>query len=99
MGQMFHCKGRGLYFFFGKGNENHQLGRGVFVQHRMASAVQRVEFVNDRISYILRGRWCNIVVLNVHGPSGEKSDGSKDNFCEELEQVFDHFNIIYICYI
>jgi hypothetical protein len=38
----------------------------------------------------MRGRWCNIV-LNVHAPSEEKSDDSKDNFYEELEQVFDHF--------
>ena len=54
----------------------------------IASAVKRVEFVSDRISYIvLRGRWCNII-LNVHAPSEEKSDGSKDSFYEELEQVF-----------
>ena len=44
------------------------------------------------MSYIvLRGCWCNIIVLNVHAPSEEKSDGSKDSFYEELEQVFDHF--------
>ena len=44
------------------------------------------------MSYIvLRGRWCNIIVLNVHPPSEDKSDDSKDNFYEELEQVFDHF--------
>ena len=54
--------------------------------------VKRVEFVSDRMSYIvLRGRWCNIIVLNVHAPSEEKSDSSKDSFYEELEQVFDHF--------
>jgi len=35
--------------------------------------VKRVEFVSDRLSYIvLRGRWCNIVVVNVHAPSGKK---------------------------
>ena len=27
----------------------------------------------------------------MHAPSEEKSDNSKDSFCEELEQVFDHF--------
>jgi len=54
--------------------------------------VKRVEFVGDRLSYImLRGRWHNIIVVNVHAPSEEKSDGTKDSFYEELEQVFDHF--------
>ena len=40
---------------------------------------------------MLRGRWHNIIVVNVHAPSEEKSDESKDSFYEELEQVFDHF--------
>ena len=57
--------------------------------HRIVSAVKRVEFVGGRVSYIvLRGRWCNISFLNVHAPSEEKSDDSKDSFYEELEQVF-----------
>jgi len=43
------------------------------------------------VSYIvLRGHWCNIIVLNVHSQSEEKSDDLKDCLCEELEQVFDH---------
>ena len=54
--------------------------------------MKRVEFVSDRLSYIvLRGRWSNIIVVNVHAPSEEKSEESKDSFYEELEQVFDHF--------
>ena len=56
------------------------------------SAVKILELVIDRMSYVvLRGRWCNIIILNVHASSEEKSDDSKDRFCEELEQVFDHF--------
>ena len=68
------------------------MGTGSFVHRRIVSAVKRVEFVSDRLPYIvLRGRWRNIVVVNVHAASEEKSDESKDSFYGELEQVFDHF--------
>ena len=76
-----------------KQTKNNQLVTGSFGQHRIVSAVKRAEFVSDRVSYIvLRGRCCNIIVLNVHATSEEKSDDSKDSFYEELEQVFDHFS-------
>jgi hypothetical protein len=48
------------------------------VHRRIVSSVKTVEFVSDRLSYIvLRGRWHNIIVVNVHAPSKEKSDESK----------------------
>ena len=79
-------------FFYGKGSENHQLGTGYFVHHRIVSAVKWVEFLSDRVSNIaLRGHWCSIIVLNVHAPSEEKGDVSKDGFYEELQQFFDPF--------
>jgi hypothetical protein len=40
---------------------------------------------------ILKGRWCNIVVLNVDAPCEDKSDDIKDSFYEELGHVFDQF--------
>jgi hypothetical protein len=62
------------------------------VHKRIISTVKRVEFVSDRMSYIiLRGRWCYIFVLNVHAPTEDKTDDVKDSFYEELERVFDKF--------
>jgi hypothetical protein len=44
------------------------------------------------MSYIvLRGRWCHIIVLNVHAPTEDKTDDVKDSFYEELERLFHKF--------
>jgi len=67
------------------------LRKRYFVYHK-TPAVKRVEFVRDRMSHIvLRGRWCDSIVLNVHAPSEETRDDSKDSSYEELEQVLDYF--------
>jgi hypothetical protein len=51
------------------------------VHTRIISAVKRVEFISDRISYIiLRGHWCHIIVLNVHAPTEDKIDDMKASF-------------------
>jgi hypothetical protein len=43
------------------------------------TAFKRVEFLSDRKSYIvLRGRRCNIIVLDALASSEEKSDDLKD---------------------
>jgi endonuclease/exonuclease/phosphatase family metal-dependent hydrolase len=68
------------------------LSIGFFVHKRIISAVKRVEFVNDRKSYIiLKGRWFHIIVLNVHASTEDKTDDVKDSFYEELECIFDKF--------
>ena len=66
LGKRGHGKNRGVYFFFGKGNESHQLGTGCFVHHKKYQ--QLIKW-----SLLVRGRWCNIIFLNVLAPSKEKS--------------------------
>jgi hypothetical protein len=58
------------------------------------SAVKRVEFVSDRMSYlyiILRDHWSDNIVLNVHAPTEDKIDDSEATFYEEQKHVFDKF--------
>jgi hypothetical protein len=53
--------------------ENTQLGTGFVMLKRIISAVRRVEFVSDRMAYIiLRGCWCHIIVLKLLGTSGTR---------------------------
>jgi len=82
----------GIIIFSMKKERKPSLGTGFSVHHRIVSAFERVEFVSNRVSYIvLRGYWCNFIVLNVHATSEVKSTDPKDSLYEELEQVFYHF--------
>jgi hypothetical protein len=50
-------------FFYENGNADHHLGTDFFAHKRIMSAVKRVDFVCDRMSYmVLRGRSSNIIV-------------------------------------
>jgi hypothetical protein len=40
---------------------------------------------------ILRGCWCYILVLNVHAPTEDKTDDTKDSFCDEPKDIFAKF--------
>jgi hypothetical protein len=53
---------------------------------RIISADKRVEFVSDRMSFII-----HIIVLIVHAPTQDKADDVKNSFYEGLESVFDKF--------
>jgi len=94
VGQGRHCISKGLYFFsIEKEIKFISYEKDFFVHQRRVLAVKRVEFVSDRIPYIvLRCLWLNIIVsLNGHVPTEEKHVFSRDSFYEELQQLFDQF--------
>jgi hypothetical protein len=43
---------------------------------------------------MLRGRWCNVIVLNGHTSCEGKRDDVKDSFYEELGRVFISFPVM-----
>jgi hypothetical protein len=62
-------------------NENNELCTHSYEHKRTISAVRKVEFETDRMSYVIpRGHWCYIIVLNVHVPTEDKIYDVKDSF-------------------
>jgi hypothetical protein len=57
--------------------------QNLFVYQRRVTTIKRAKFASDRVSYIvLRGRWCDITVLNVLAPSEDKRNDSKYSLYE-----------------
>jgi hypothetical protein len=75
---------------YGNGYANLHLCTSLLIHHGIRTAVKRVKFISDRMSYIiLRGEWCDVIVLNVHPPSQDKSDFMKNRLYKELSCVLD----------
>jgi hypothetical protein len=77
-------------YTYGKGNENHELGTGVFFLRVRDSyrQLRRLGLLVIGCHIVLRGCWCHIIVLNIHAPTEEKTDDVKDSFYEECERMF-----------
>jgi hypothetical protein len=75
-----------IYILLWKWDDDHHLGTGFLVHKGIISAGKRVEFVSDRMSYIVLRGHCHDV-LNMHAPTGDKYDNTMDSCYEELEHV------------
>jgi hypothetical protein len=74
-------------------NENHDFS--FFLDKRIISAVKSVESVIVMTFIILKGCWCDVIVLNFHAQTEDKAN-MKYNFYEELEHVFNKFSKYYM---
>jgi hypothetical protein len=62
---------------------------------RIISAVTRVDFVSDRMSYVIpTGCWCHITVLKFHAQTEDKAANVKDSFYEKSKRVCLKFMLI-----
>jgi hypothetical protein len=78
-------------FFFGNGHGNDHLGTGFFIHKVIISAFKKVEFIDDRMSYItLRGHWCDNY-CSEHACTKDKNNDTKYSFYKELGCVFSQF--------
>ena len=81
---------QGKYTFYYGGTQSHDFGTGFLIKNSILQAVQNIEFVNERLSYVtIRTRWGNTVLLNVYAPTEVATDNDKDIFYDELERLFD----------
>jgi len=68
----------------------HFLGTGFLVNERIINSVKDFKFVNDRMSYIIiKGKWYNYVIINVHCPTEDKDEETEDLYYETSEQLYD----------
>jgi hypothetical protein len=74
-----------LFIYFVNGNADHHLGTSFFVHKGIISEVKGVGFISDRMSYITRGCWCDIV-LSVHAATEDKRDDTKDSFMKNWSE-------------
>jgi hypothetical protein len=103
MGQRGSVRAGDYTFVYRKGNENHLSGTEFFVHQRTVQAVQKVDFVSDRMPYVvLRGHWCNIIILHAHtsvnlnafsshfDPEDRKSCSSERSSARDLCTRYEH---------
>jgi hypothetical protein len=72
-------------------NEMKIINLELLAHQRILSVVDSIQLVSNMTSHtVLRGHWCDNIVLKTHPSTKDKSDNSKHSSYEELEQVFKH---------
>ena len=64
------------------------MGTGFLVKKEIVKNILGFEPINERISKLrLKGKFYNITIINVHAPTEEKDEETKERFYAELQQI------------
>uniref|UniRef100_A0A2C9KQI7 Endonuclease/exonuclease/phosphatase domain-containing protein n=1 Tax=Biomphalaria glabrata TaxID=6526 RepID=A0A2C9KQI7_BIOGL len=78
------------YTIFYSGGSTNNLGTGFAVKKEMAGNVIGFKPVSDRFcSLRLRRKFFNILFINVHTPTEDADDNTKEAFYDGLERIYD----------
>jgi hypothetical protein len=85
MGRRWYRTSRPIYICLWKEERESWISYRFFVRKEITLTIKTVQFVSDRMSYIiLRGCWCDIHVLNIHDPTEDKIGDVKDSTIQKF---------------
>jgi exonuclease III len=65
-----------------------QLGTGFLAKKEVVKNIIGFEPINERICKLrLKGKYYNIKIINIHAPTEEKDEDTKERFYAELQQI------------
>jgi len=76
-----------LYYSCNK-SQTGQLGTGFLGKKEIVKNILGFEPINERISKLrLKGKYHNITIINIHAPTEEKDEETKESFYADLQQI------------
>mgnify|MGYP003454521883 FL=1 len=85
--QAFSSNGYNIYT--SSQTNRHEFGTAFFVDSKFNHLVTNFTPISERLCILrLKGRVFNYSVTNIHAPTNDSEEEAKDNFYEQLEQVY-----------
>lgn len=76
------------YSLYHSAATNGMLGTGFLISNRLRNNIIDFKPISDRMSMIrLKGQFYNITIINVHAPSEDKDDNTKNTFYNKLDKA------------
>lgn len=75
--------------YSGPENRTGRFGTGFMISSRIRKSLLSFESINEKICKLrIKGRFRNMTFITVHAPTEDKTEQEKEDFYEELENVF-----------